>query len=295
MSIFLHPTRALGLLLITLSSAPALAQATPPISSAQARLEVCLGTARTDPASAISQASQWLAEEAAPYTSRPRQCLGTAYMSLLRWEAAEEAFIAARDDRPSGQHAARANLGAMAGNAALAAENYEDALTALDIAQGDAETAMRNQISGEIAADRARALVGLGREQEARNSLSYARGKAPQVAVIWLLSATLERRLKEYDAAQRFITTARALGPSRTENNSATKSNLDTGILSEITLEAGLIAALAGRFEAAEKSWQSLLNSFPNSPSADQARKYLAHLEEISTEEDTQEEGPAGS
>lgn len=252
-----------------LASNPASAQSSKPISSAEARLEVCLDLARTDPTSAISQSSQWLGEEAPPYTSRPQQCLGTAYMSLLRWQAAQTAFLAARDDRPSNKYLARAKLGAMAGNAALAGEEFEDALAALDIAQGEAANALNNDIAGEIAADRARALVALGRSQEARSALVHAREMMPQSAMIWLLSATLERRLGEVETAQTLIVTAKALAPA------------DDEIGLEIGLEAGLVAALSGRDEAARKSWNSLVTIAPDSHFASQARAYLAQLDDM--------------
>ena len=54
----------------------------------QARLEVCLEQARTDPASAIAEAGTWLSDASGAATSYPRQCLGYAYALLLRWDAA---------------------------------------------------------------------------------------------------------------------------------------------------------------------------------------------------------------
>lgn len=253
------------------------------LSSADARLEVCMDTARTDPPTAIVEASGWLSEEVAPYTSRPQQCLGTAYMSLLRWEAAHTAFISARDDRRSSDHRARAILGAMAGNAALAGKHYEFALSALEIAQGDAASAGLSDTGGEIAADRARALVSLHREQEARSALTYARELMPQSATIWLLSATLERRLEQLDDAQGFIVTARALVPS----NGGDEDSAAADIRSEILLEAGLIAALDGRDDAARRNWRALVNSPDDSDFADKARAYLGQLDDLDAAEES--------
>src|SRR5690606_33300263 len=112
--------------------------------------------------------------------SLPQQCLGTAYVSLLRWDAAETAFIAARDARPQGEVLARARLGAMAGNAALGAERAEAALPLFDQALADARATGRTELAGTVAGDRARALVMLGREEEAGAALVEARRDAPQ-------------------------------------------------------------------------------------------------------------------
>jgi hypothetical protein len=46
-----------------------------------------------------------------------------------------------------------------------------------------------------------------------------------------------------------------------------------------VALEAGLIAVLAGRDEAARKSWQSVIAIAPTSAEAQTARDYLAQLE----------------
>ncbi|HZF45775.1 MAG TPA: hypothetical protein VEZ26_05540, partial [Sphingomonadaceae bacterium] len=45
-----------------------------------------------------------------------------------------------------------------------------------------------------------------------------------------------------------------------------------------IGLEAGVIAALAGADDAARKSWQSVVETAPDSPEAQTARDYLAQL-----------------
>jgi TolA-binding protein len=46
----------------------------------------------------------------------------------------------------------------------------------------------------------------------------------------------------------------------------------------EIGLEAGVIAVLSGRDEAARKSWLSVIKAAPNSPSAKTAQGYLDQL-----------------
>lgn len=228
----------------------------------QDRLAQCRAQARTDPATAMVTASRWLAEANGPGRSAPQQCLGFAYTSLLRWEAAESAFLAARDALLPHEHAARARLAAMAGNAALAGSRHEAALAAFDLARGDAQAASEPALSGSVDADRARALVALGRPLEAAEALASARRDAPQDASVWLLSATLSRRQGQLEEALGHIRTAAALAPD----------DAATG------LEAGLIAALAGQDEAARASWRAVLASSPGSPEAGAAQDYLAQL-----------------
>ena len=247
---------------LALLFAQAAAAVPPPVE--QDRLALCLDEARRDPATAIVTADAWLAEVHGAGQALPRQCLGQAYVSLLRWDAAHSAFLAGRDALTETARTERARLGAMAGNAALAEEKYDAALAALDAALGDAAMAGDGPLAGTIAADRARALVGLGRTDEAAAALERARADAPQNADVWLLSATLSRRLDDLAAAQGQIETAAALAPEDPA----------------VGLEAGVIAALAGNDEAARKSWNSVLGLAPDAPEAAIARTYLGQLAE---------------
>ncbi len=233
------------------------------LTAEEARLETCLSQARQDPATAITVASEWAGEVSGPDASNPQQCLGYAYMSLLRWQAAEEAFLAARTARAANDVGARARLASMAGNAALAEERHEAALADFDLAIADARSAGNVQLAGEAMSDRARALVGLDRDDEARAELERAQVEIPQDAEVWLLSATLARRQDDLTAAQSQIATAARLAPQ----------------LPAIGLEAGLIAALSGNDDAARKSWQSVVELAPNTPEALAASDYLAQLD----------------
>jgi hypothetical protein len=150
---------ALALLAQTLQAATA-----PAGSPEQARLTLCLEQARTDPATAIDTAGLWLKEAHDTGRALPQQCLGQAYVSLLRWDAAQAAFLAARDAALAGDHAVRARLGAMAGNAALAGNDFAAALADLDAAASEAGQAGDNPLAGSILSDKARALVGLKRD-----------------------------------------------------------------------------------------------------------------------------------
>lgn len=237
---------------------------TAPPSLAQDRMTLCQQEARQDPASAILTASIWVNEGTTIERSLPLQCLGMAYTSLLRWQAAEEAFLSAREAAATTSPSGRARLAAMAGQAALADKRMDAALAAFDLAAADLAQTVNPALNGEIAADRARALVGLGRTADAASALEIARRDAPQLPSAWLLSATLARRTGDLAAAQGFIETAAALAPADPV----------------IGLEAGVIAVLAGRDDAAHASWQSVIAAAPDTAEAEQAKAYLKQLEE---------------
>lgn len=227
------------------------------------RLLSCMTEARTDPAQAITTAIDWMDGLSGPAASLPQQCLGFAFMGLLRWQAAKDSFVIARDARLYDDYAERARLGAMAGNAALAGEANGQALVLFQTAQDDAVSADDTELAGQIASDKARALVGLQRMTDAASALEEARALAPQNAEIWLLSATLARRIDDLTAAQGWIETAVLLDPA----NPA------------IGLEAGVIAALGGFDDAARSSWLSVVQTAGGSPEAATARAYLQQLD----------------
>ena len=255
---------ALALLLAQDASA-----AVQPRPVAEDRLSVCLDHARTDPTTAIVEASNWAAQVTGPDASHPHQCLGLAYTVLLRWEAAERAFLTAREVAGATEHFRRAQLATMAGNAALADERAADALVSLALAADDAAAAGDNGLRALVEVDRARAQVMQGNEAEAEATLAAARALDAQSPFAWLLSATLARRLDKLDEAQSFIETAAALSPD----------------YPEIGLEAGVIAMMAGRREAAEASWRSVIALDPNSDAATSAREYLAQVAAIAAEQ----------
>ena len=228
----------------------------------QARLDLCLDKAREDPATAMAEASTWLSETAPPESSYPQQCLGYAYTLLLRWDAAESAFLAAREAELEINRFRRAQLATMAGNAALADDRADAALAALALAAIDAAVSSDAGLRAIVETDRARAMVMQGREGEAEAVLAAARSFDAQNALAWLLSATLARRIGKLDEAQGFIETASALSPG----------------YPEVGLEAGVIAMLQGRDEAAKVSWESVVAVEPGSEAAATARGYLAQL-----------------
>ncbi len=227
------------------------------------RLANCVALIEINPEAALSDASRWFDAAELQQKSDAAQCLGMAEVQLGKWDEAIAAFTKGRDLTLPGSLGSRAQLGAMAGNAQLAAGQTSPALATLEQAQTDADSAENEVLNGEIALDRARALVALGRTDDAQAALTMARAALPYNAQAWLLSGTLARRLNALDDAQRFIEEAALLSP----------------VDPEIGLEAGVIAILSGRDDAARKSWNSVIEMAPESPFAETAGSYLAQLE----------------
>ena len=189
-------------------------------------------------------------------------CLGLALVQLDRMSEAREIFELASAEAPADNLAYSARLNAMAGNAALAAGDMEDALVLLDRAGGQALAAPDGALAADLRVDLARVLVRMGRQEDAAEVLSEAREADGDDAQAWLLSATLSRRLSRLGEAQQQIERAALLSPRNPQ----------------VALEAGVIAALSGREVDARSSFQSVLDVAPDSPQADQAREYLAQI-----------------
>jgi tetratricopeptide (TPR) repeat protein len=230
-----------------------------PVRSALAQ---CLDLAAANADRAETVARDWLGREPGSGAAEPLLCLGTAQANGGAWDQAAASFTAGRDRAAASDHGLRARLGAMAGNAALAAGKPDMALGLLDQAAQDAGGGEDRATTGDIALDRARALVALKRLPEAASALVEARAATPNNAQAWLLSATLSRRMGKLADAQAQIATAAELLP----------------VDPEIGLEAGVIAVLFGRDEAARKSWESVVKAAPGSPQAESARAYLEQL-----------------
>ncbi len=256
---------------------PATQSAAPVAAPARAttRYSLCLAAGEKDLTAGIAAARAWLAESqpgGAPNPSRgaAAQCLGQLLVQQGDYTGAEAAFAESAGQVPVTDLAAAAALQAMAGNAALAGGHAEGALTwfdkALSVAPAKAPTAEDNAARGAVQIDRSRALVALDRLPEASGALEEAHRLAPNDPEGWLLSATLARRGKDMERAQRDIEVAASLDPRGS-------------ILGpQIGLEAGVIAVLGGRDEAARKSWESVLALGPESAEAKTARGYLDQL-----------------
>lgn len=189
-------------------------------------------------------------------------CLGLASVELGRWEEARAAFAASRQETPAEDTRLRARFGAMAGNAALVTGDLAGARLLLDDALSDAIAARAGGMQGLIELDRSRVLVGLGQLDAAEAALAEARRLQPEDPETRLLSATLLRRIGKLAEAQEQIEEAVKLDP--------------TG--PAIGLEAGVIAILDGREDAARASWQSVVDLSPDTEFAKSAQAYLDQL-----------------
>ncbi len=222
-------------------------------------LSSCLTLIESDPARAHTQAQIRRGETSGAQRVIANHCLGIAATELGLWQDARTAFLAARDETPADEVRVRARFGAMAGNAALASGDADGALALLMQARSDAEAAASAPLQAVAALDLARALVALERPDEALQPLETATSLAPQDAEGWLLKATLLRRLDRLGDAQAAIERAVTIAPQE----------------GAIGLEAGVIAVLSGRQDAARTSWQSVIDTQPDSAAAQAAKGYL--------------------
>lgn len=232
------------------------------LNPTSAWLETCLDRLAEDAARAHTMAQIRASETSGPDRVLANHCRGTAATELGLWDDAREAFLAAREETPDSEQRTRARFGTMAGNAALASGDAEGALALLVQARADARAAAAGTLEALAAIDTARALVTLGRAEEALGALETATRLEPERAEGWLLTATLLRRLDRLGAAQAAIERAAPLAPT----------DPDIGV------EAGLIAVLSGREDAARQSWQTVIALQPDSAAAAVARDYLAQL-----------------
>lgn len=253
------------------------AEADPDPDPVSAWLAGCLGTLEEDPARAHAMAQIRRAETTGADRVLANHCLGTAASALGLWQDARTAFTAARDETPETEPRARARFGALAGSAALGGGDAEGALALLTQAESDAQGAKAPLLEAIAASDRARALVVLGRTDEALAALENSTVLAPDRSEGWLLKATLLRRLERLTEAQPAIESAATLAPTNPE----------------IALEAGVIAVLAGRDEPARKSWQSVIALAPDSAAAAAAKDYLAQLGDAGETAPAPQEAPA--
>ncbi|WP_324828747.1 tetratricopeptide repeat protein [Qipengyuania zhejiangensis] len=227
------------------------------------QLPRCLSLAANEPEEALDFANAWRTMvESDLEMAQSAHCLGLALVSLERFDEAREIFEVASAEAPEGLPAYRARLAAMAGNAALASGKPATADPLFAHAVALAQPAADAALTASLHIDHARALVALDRNDDAAGALGSAREADPRNARAWLLSATLSRRLERLGEAQQQIEQAAQLDPR----------DPATG------LEAGIIAALAGREADARRSFESVLDVAPQSAEAERARGYLEQL-----------------
>lgn len=228
----------------------------------QDRLAACLAKAASDPDAAMVEVQTWLGESRdTGQQVRANQCLGILRSNAGDFDGAHEAFSQAVAGVPREQEQAAVPLMAMAGNAALAGGRADSALGWFDRALAVKDYA-DNAALAAIQIDRSRALVALARNAEADAALVEVHRLAPDDAEGWLLSATLARRQDDLARAQRDIEVAARLAPRDPE----------------VGLEAGLIAVLSGRDEAARKSWESVVATDAEGAAGKVAKGYLEQL-----------------
>jgi tetratricopeptide (TPR) repeat protein len=225
-------------------------------------LSECLDQLAKEPTRAHAQAQIRRNDTSGTPRILANHCLGLAATELSLWDDAVTAFVAARDETPAEELSARARFGIMAGNAAMGSGDAQAALELLEVAEAEARSAASATLEALAALDRARALVALEQPHEAITALSTATRLEPDKAEGWLLTATLFRRLGRLEDAQEAIERASRLAPME----------------ADIGLEAGVIAVLSGRDEAARQSWQSVIDIQPDSLAAQTARGYLEQL-----------------
>lgn len=241
--------------ILLLAVAPSAAQPMPTLEEVQ--FEECVKLARTDPASAVTEASLW-AQQKGGYLARA--CHGFALATDFKFDLAvpvltEAATLAAEKGDPRA-----ARFWAQAGNAAIAAGQADIALDALGKALASKSLDDTERADSEV--DRARAMVTLGQSAEAETALATARQLSPENGAAWLLSATLARRLNKLPDALAFIQTSAALLPRDPA----------------VALEAGNIAIAAGDEAAARKQWEQTIAIAPDSRQAMTATNQLAAL-----------------
>lgn len=237
--------------------------AAPAAGTSGGKLAECVTLATEDAEAASDMAQAWRETAANQLElAQSAHCLGLALVRLDDFAGAQRAFDRATDEVPEGAPAYQARLAAMAGNAAMAQGKPAIAETAFGRAVSFATSAGDAPLSASVAIDRARALVALGRNEEAVAALAGARADDPGSARAWLLSATLSRRLERLGEAREQIAQAALLAPQDPA----------------VGLEAGVIAALAGREDEARRSFESVLSVAPQSDEAARARAYLEQL-----------------
>ncbi len=250
------------------------AAAPAPQRAGPSRYDRCIAAAKQDLPAAIAAARKWLAETPAGPANAERGAASLCLSELLAQQGdtvgAQAAFAESAQQVPQSDRNAPFARDAYLGSVALAGGQYETALKFLDQALAEppskAPTAEENASRGAVQIDRSRALVAQNRLPEASGALEEAHRLAPNDPEGWLLSATLARRGKDLERAQRDIEVAASLAAH------------GDPLSAPIGLEAGVIAMLDGREDAARKSWGSVVALAPDSPEAATAKGYLEQI-----------------
>lgn len=245
-----------------------------PQRAGPSRYDRCIAAGKQDLPAAIVAARKWLAETPDAAANAERGAASLCLSELLAqqgdYTGAQTAFAESAQQVPQSDLKAPFARNAYLGSVALAGGQYEIALRFLDKALAEAPsqapTAEENAARGAVQIDRSRALVAQNRLPEASGALEEAHRLAPNDPEGWLLSATLARRGDDLERAQRDIEVAASLAAH------------GDPLSAPIGLEAGVIAILSGREDAARKSWQSVVALAPDSAEAATAKGYLDQI-----------------
>jgi tetratricopeptide (TPR) repeat protein len=221
------------------------------------RFAACVAMVDSNPDKAIEEANAW---HMASGGVLARQCLGLAFARQERWVPALTAFEQAATEAERNRDGRSARLWVQAANAALAATDAGKARTYLDTAIVSGQ--LSGAEKGEAHLDRARALVALRQPAQARADLDEAIKLVPEDPLVWLLSATLARRMGNLDVAEKHI-------------DEAVKRSPDDP---QVALEAGNIALMQGYEAAARVAWEGAIKLAPDSVAGKAAAAALAQL-----------------
>jgi tetratricopeptide (TPR) repeat protein len=170
--------------------------------------------------------------------------------------------VVAAPDAPEPDLATASRTGAIAGNQSIISGDYDGAAELLRQAQDAAIAADEPAMAAEIGLDRARALMMLGRTDEAADLLEAARVDLPGHAHAWVVSSVNARRMGEFEKATTLIAEALSFAPK------------DPGV----SLEAGTLAYMAGDDQSALVHWQGIIDRAPESSEAEFAAQYIESL-----------------
>ena len=224
----------------------------------EARYDLCVRLASSDPAAARAEAVRWGASGGAWFA---RQCAGLAYTQEGNFAAAATEFEAAAKAAEIARDRHAANYWAQAGNARLAAGDVPRARAALDTAL--VAGTLEGLALGEAQLDHARVLVAANEPEAARRDIDLALTNAADDPLAWLLSATLARRQGD-------------LVRAKTDIAEALKRAADDA---SVQLEAGNIAATARDEAGARAAWAQAVRLAPDAPAGRNAQAALAQFD----------------
>lgn len=223
----------------------------------EARYDLCVRLASSDPVAARAEAVRWAASGGAWFA---RQCAGLAYTQEGNFAAAAAEFEAAATAADVARDRRAANYWAQAGNARLAAGDVPRARAALDTAL--VAGTLEGLALGEAQLDHARVLVAANEPEAARRDIDMALTHAADDPLAWLLSATLARRTGD-------------LARAKTDIAAALKRAADDA---SVQLEAGNIAAAAQDEAGARAAWAQAARLAPDAPAGRHAQAALAQF-----------------